>query len=164
MWIQPFEQLMTWVKLSDDYQEVSKQPTFQKLLHSERQLHSFCQLSLKAILFYSFKALCCNVPNQNNFRWEFLKGKMIVFSQIQSFHFVFLCCYCFFLIGVQLLYNVVLVSVRQQNESVLYIYIYPLFLKYPSSVGHHRTLSIEFPVLYSQFSVIYFIHSNVYMS
>ena len=45
----------------------------------------------------------------------------------------------------------------------IYIYIYPLFLKYPSNVGHHRTLSIEFPVLYSQFSVICFIHSSVYM-
>ena len=46
----------------------------------------------------------------------------------------------FFLIfiGVQLLYNVVLVSAIQQSESV---YIYPLFVSFPSYLGHHRALS-----------------------
>ena len=47
----------------------------------------------------------------------------------------------------------------------LYIYIYPHFFGFPSHWSHHRALSIEFPVLYSRFSVVScFIHSSVYMS
>ena len=44
----------------------------------------------------------------------------------------------FFLIftGVQLLYNVVLVSAAQQSQSILC-----LFFRFPSHVGHHRALS-----------------------
>ena len=44
-------------------------------------------------------------------------------------------------IGVQLLYNVVLVSAVQQNESVICIYISPLFFRFPSHLGHHSSLS-----------------------
>ena len=50
-------------------------------------------------------------------------------------------------IGVQLLYNVVLVSAIQQTESVICvcicicIYIYIPFFVFPSHLGHHRALS-----------------------
>ena len=47
----------------------------------------------------------------------------------------------FFLIGVQLLYNVVLVS-TDSTVSPLYIYMCPLFFGFPSHLGHHRVLSI----------------------
>ena len=43
-------------------------------------------------------------------------------------------------IGVQLLYNVVLVSAVQQSESVIYIQL-SLFFGFPSHLGHHRALS-----------------------
>ena len=49
------------------------------------------------------------------------------------------------------------------NQS--YVYIYTLFLRFPSHLGQHRALSRVPCVLYSRFSlVIYFIHSSVYMS
>lgn len=38
-------------------------------------------------------------------------------------------------IAIELLYNVVLIS-----ESIIYIYTYPLFLEFPSHLGHCRTL------------------------
>ena len=41
----------------------------------------------------------------------------------------------------------------------MYTYI-PSFFCYPFHLGHHRKLSIEFPVLYSRVSLlIYFIHN-----
>ena len=43
-------------------------------------------------------------------------------------------------IGVQLLYNVVLVSAVQQSESAICIHTSPFF-RSPSHVGHHRALS-----------------------
>ena len=52
--------------------------------------------------------------------------------------------------GVQLLYNVVLVPTVQQSESVTHIYvcvcihilyIYILFFRFPSHLGHHRAAS-----------------------
>ena len=36
----------------------------------------------------------------------------------------------------------------------VYVYIYPLFSKFPSHLCHHRTL-IEFPLLYSWFSLLF---------
>ena len=52
--------------------------------------------------------------------------------------------YVFFtliLTGVELLYNVLLISSVQQSESVIRIHISPLFFVFPSHVSHHRTLS-----------------------
>ena len=48
-----------------------------------------------------------------------------------------------FFIGVLLLYNIGFVFAVQQSESAMhiYIYIYPLFLGFPSHLGHHRTKS-----------------------
>ena len=43
-------------------------------------------------------------------------------------------------IGVQLLYNVVLVSTVQQSELTIHIHISPLF-GFPFHLGHHRALS-----------------------
>ena len=43
--------------------------------------------------------------------------------------------------GVQLLYNAMLIFAKQQSESALCIYIYPLFFGFSSHLGHHRTLS-----------------------
>ena len=40
-----------------------------------------------------------------------------------------------------MLYNVELVSTVQQSESVINIYIHPLFKKFPSHLGHYRSLS-----------------------
>ena len=49
--------------------------------------------------------------------------------------------FSFFLIGVWLIDNVVLVSGVQQSESInLYIRVYPLFFRFFSHVGHHRVL------------------------
>ena len=74
-----------------------------------------------------------------------------------------------FFIGVFAL-QCVLVSTVLQNESAICIYIYLLFLKFPSHLGTKLSpLGIwgEFPVLYGRFSlVIYFLHSvsGVYKS
>ena len=80
------------------------------------------------------------------------------------FHFPFFFKLIF--IGVQLLYNVVLVSTVQQSESAIRIHISPLFSDFlPIQVTTEH--SVEFPELYSRFSLVtYFIHSinNVYMS
>ena len=68
-------------------------------------------------------------------------------------------------IGVQLLYNIVLVSTVQQSESATYIRICPLFwISFPSRSPENTR--VEFPVLYGRFSlVIHFIHgiSSVYI-
>ena len=63
-----------------------------------------------------------------------------------------------------MLYSVVFISAVQQSESAIYIHLSSLFW---ISCPFRSPESIEFPVLYSWFSlVIYFIHSlnNVYMS
>ena len=68
-------------------------------------------------------------------------------------------------IAIELLYDVVLLSSVQQSESAVCIHISPCFwisfpFRPPQSIEQ-----IEFPVLYSRFSlVICFIHSSVYMS
>ena len=61
-----------------------------------------------------------------------------------------------------MLYNVVLLSVVQQNESALrvHVYISPLFC-ISSHLGHHRPLS----TILSMFSLVtYLVRSSVYMS
>ena len=45
------------------------------------------------------------------------------------------------IIGVQLLYNIVLVYTVQQSESTICIHISPLFLDFLLNLGHHRALS-----------------------
>ena len=45
----------------------------------------------------------------------------------------------FFVFLLKLLYNVVLASPIQQSESVIHVYIYPLFLD--SHIGHYRVLN-----------------------
>ena len=63
-------------------------------------------------------------------------------------------------IGVQLIYNIVLVSGVQQSESIMCIYVYPPFLK--AFFPYGLLQSVEFPVLYSWSSlVIYFLHNSV---
>ena len=66
-------------------------------------------------------------------------------------------------IGVQLIYNVVLVSAVQQSESVIHIHVSTLLDCFPiQAITEYRD---EFPVLYSRsLLVIYFIDSRVYMS
>ena len=66
-------------------------------------------------------------------------------------------------IGVQLLYNIVLVSVVQKSKSAVCILISPLFFGFPSHLGHHRALS-RVPcsaqyVLISYLFYTYFIHN-----
>ena len=46
----------------------------------------------------------------------------------------------FFLTGVQLLYNVVLVLLCSKVNQ-LYVYIYHLFFGFPSHLGHHRAMN-----------------------
>ena len=72
-------------------------------------------------------------------------------------------------IGVELLYNVVLVSTVQQSESTLQIHIFSLFVL-PSHLGHHRALN-RVPcaiqsLLTSYLFETFFIYSisSVYMS
>ena len=49
--------------------------------------------------------------------------------------------------------------------NLLYIYIYPLFFRFFSCVGHYSVMSREFLVLYSRsLFVIYCVYSSVYMS
>ena len=64
-------------------------------------------------------------------------------------------------IGVELIYNVVLVSGIQQSESVTHIStLFKILFPYRS-----LEYRVEFPVLYSRFLlVIYIIYSSVYMS
>ena len=68
-------------------------------------------------------------------------------------------------IAVELLYDVVLLSSVQQSESAVCIHISPCFwisfpFRPPQSIEQ-----IEFPVLYSRFSLVScFIHSSEYMS
>ena len=61
-----------------------------------------------------------------------------------------------------MLYNAVLISAVQQSESAIYMYTYPLFLEFPSHLGHHRALNrvpwaiqvlISFHFIYSITSV-----------
>ena len=65
----------------------------------------------------------------------------------------------FFLIGVQLLYSVVLVSAVQQSKSAMRIHISPLpWISFP----FRSTQGMEFPGLYSRsLLLIYFIHKIV---
>ena len=54
----------------------------------------------------------------------------------------------FFLIGVELFYNVVLVSAVQQSESALCIHVTPpswpsLQLPHPTHLGHHRAVELS---------------------
>ena len=44
----------------------------------------------------------------------------------------------------------------------LYVYIYPLFLGFPSHLGHHRALSRAPCAIQSVLISYYFIHSSVY--
>ena len=63
-------------------------------------------------------------------------------------------------IGVQLIYNIVLVSGVQQSESIMCIYVYPPFLK--AFFPYGLLQSVEFPVLYGWSSlVMYFLHNSV---
>ena len=84
--------------------------------------------------------------------------KVKVFCSVLVFFF-FLLSY----VEIQLLYNV-LVSTVQQSESVTRIHI-PLFLRFPSLLGHQRVMS-RLLMLYSRFSLvtcfIILIHSSVY--
>ena len=43
--------------------------------------------------------------------------------------------------GVYMIYSVVLISDTQQNKSIIYIYIYPLFFRLSSHIGHYRVLT-----------------------
>ena len=45
------------------------------------------------------------------------------------------------------MYNVVLVSI-QQSESVIYIYIYPLFFRLFSHISYSRILFVFFCLIY----------------
>ena len=57
-----------------------------------------------------------------------------------------------------MLYNVMLVSAIQQSESIIHKHVSPLFL---ISFQFRSPQSIEFPVVYSRFSlVVYFIHER----
>ena len=61
----------------------------------------------------------------------------------------------FFLIKVELIYNVVLVSSVQQSDSVLYIYIYIyIYIYLPFQILFHyrllQDIEYRFPVLYSR--------------
>ena len=44
-------------------------------------------------------------------------------------------------IGVELIYNVMLVSGVQQSDSVIHIFIYPFFFIFFSHIGYYRILS-----------------------
>ena len=76
--------------------------------------------------------------------------------------FLWACLFFHIFIGVQLIYNVVLVSGEQQSESVIHMHISTLF----QIIFPYRSLQrIAFPVPYSRFLlVIYFIYTSVYMS
>ena len=65
------------------------------------------------------------------------------------------------LIGVQLIYNVVFQVYSNVNQ--LYIYIYPLFFRFFSHIGHYRVLG-RVPCAIQQVLIIYFIYSSVCMS
>ena len=69
----------------------------------------------------------------------FFRGKITIFSQNQESNF-----FNHFLIEVQLIYNIVLVSGVQQGDSVLYIYVcvYIFFFRFSSIIGYYKTLNI----------------------
>ena len=82
----------------------------------------------------------------------------------QMFFFVcFFGVFFWFFIGVQLIYNVVLVSAVQQSESV--IYIYPLFFRFFSHIGDYRVLS-RVPCAIQQvlISYLFYIQQYVYVN
>ena len=67
-------------------------------------------------------------------------------------------------IGVQLIYNAVLLSDVWQSESVIHIHIFTFFFD-SLPIMDITEYWVEFPVLYCSFLlVIYFVYSNVYMS
>ena len=76
----------------------------------------------------------------------------------------------FFITGISLLYNVVLVSAVEQSESAVCVHICPLPLEppsqprlHPTPLSHHRPPSWV-PVLYGSFPLtIYFTHGSVYV-
>ena len=47
-----------------------------------------------------------------------------------------------FLIGVELIYNVVLVSGVQQNDSVIHMYTYLFFFRFFSIIGYYKILNV----------------------
>ena len=53
--------------------------------------------------------------------------------------------------SVQLIYSVVLVSAVQPNQ--LYVYVYPLFFRFYSYIGHYRVLG-RVPCVYSRFLLV----------
>ena len=66
-------------------------------------------------------------------------------------------------IGVELIYNVVLVSAVQQSEPVIHTHI-SLSFRFFSHIGHYKVLS-RVPCVMSRFLlVIIFVHSSMYMS
>ena len=48
----------------------------------------------------------------------------------------------FFLIGIELIYKVVLVSAVQQSDSVIHIYIHSLFIFFSIIMVYHKILNI----------------------
>ena len=66
-----------------------------------------------------------------------------------------------------MLYNVLLASAVQQSGSAIYKYIqiqiYPLFVGFPSHLGHHRTLGRAPCAIPSVLISYVFTHSSVYM-
>ena len=87
--------------------------------------HMNCKLSILIYLLLEF--------------WQCVSLKKFVpiisYLIFQNFTCPFMCN---FFIGVQLVYNAVLVSGTQQSE---YIYIYPLFFRVFSHVAYYRVLS-----------------------
>ena len=89
----------------------------------------------------------------------------------ESISFIYYNIYPFFLIGGQLLYNIVLVSAIQQCESAISIYIVPLFWPFlpchPHPIPLHRAPAtyVTLLMLFSNFPLaIYFTHDNEYIS
>ena len=76
------------------------------------------------------------------------------------FYFIFKINFYWSIVALQCCISFLLYSKVSQS----YIYIYPLFFSFPSHLVTTEH-GVEFPVLYSRFSlVIYFIHSSIYMS
>ena len=86
-----------------------------------------------------------------------------LFSFSRTINSGFLCLKIFF--GIWLIYNVVLVTGVQKSESVIYIYIYPLFFRFFSYTGHYRVLS-RVPCAIQQvlISYLFYIQQYVYVN
>ena len=114
-------------------------------------------------------------PMHSHYRWEAqVQGRMVISTRSQSKlggKQACICLFNLFLIGGQLLYNVVLLSAIHWHESATGIHMSsPLWISLPTPTPSHpsrlsQSTGYELPASYSKFPLaVCFIYDNAYVS